>query len=577
MNKIVRRVSTATIFISIILLAVGYSTISEAEELGIIGILYTILRSFILEGEIEYFHGSLLIMIGSFLAPLSIATSIILSLFKSGQRIFDYFTIKFLLKDHIIVAGDSLDCVQLISSTNTERKILFFTNDKSSIPSYIKDRKNIYLIEGDLEEKSNWNHSSVHRASSIILSLNDLSKANYICETIYNLSKKRNSIIFVGVNSSTEYKVLSSSNNAITTIRSLQKRLKIFSMQKISSTSIIDKFFPHNFYTMDYLTENRIHLLFYGFNQMAENILLEAALSFIYPNTRKIAITLVLKESITFDLFLKRYPGFKDISDINIYMEDEFISIMRNKIKNPLKNMPQECFVFENSSWEILQTGRNIRRFLFLNYPDYSTIIPVVFLLPDSEGYPQLHKSLVGNFKILNLEVFEEADFVNIDRLLNVEEIIDSIAENIHNEYAALYSIAPWEELTEREKDFNRNSARHYSIKMACLGYKISEKSDPSSLKIGKISDRETEILAEIEHRRWLIEKYLDDYIEYDNSKDISKIKNIIRLHHDIKPFDQLSREDIEKDINTFKNIDKNLETALKGKSLVKISSRKQI
>jgi hypothetical protein len=134
-------------------------------------------------------------------------------------------------------------------------------------------------------------------------------------------------------------------------------------------------------------------------------------------------------------------------------------------------------------------------------------------------------------------------------------QVIDSIASRIHGRYAALYGAPPWELLTEREREFNRRSARHLKIKLWCLGYRLEEGRSEGDLGLADPAPEVREMLARLEHRRWQAEKLLDDFLPGPSSEDPATRgfwKASLRIHPDIRPFEELSAFDVSKDENTF-------------------------
>ena len=73
-----------------------------------------------------------------------------------------------------------------------------------------------------------------------------------------------------------------------------------------------------------------------------------------------------------------------------------------------------------------------------------------------------------------------------------------------------------WENLPENVRDSNRDQAADLFLKLACCGYSFAKGGTDDTVKtftpFTEYTDTELSVLAEMEHRRWLIGKYLDDY-----------------------------------------------------------------
>ena len=119
---------------------------------------------------------------------------------------------------------------------------------------------------------------------------------------------------------------------------------------------------------------------------------------------------------------------------------------------------------------------------------------------------------------------------------------LDRVARGIHEAYLAdqlgagrsrgsAPALVPWEELPEGLRQANRAQADNIPIKQRTLA--ISR------------SDDMIEALAIAEHRRWMAEKIVAGW-RHAALRDDSR-----RLHPSIRPYDDLSEPDKQKDRNT--------------------------
>jgi len=119
---------------------------------------------------------------------------------------------------------------------------------------------------------------------------------------------------------------------------------------------------------------------------------------------------------------------------------------------------------------------------------------------------------------------------------------LDAVARGIHEAYLAdqlaagrvpgsAPALVPWEELPEGLRQANRAQADHIPIKRRTLA--ISD------------SAATIEALAVAEHRRWMAEKIVANW-RYAAERDDAR-----RLHPSIKPYDELSEPEKQKDRNT--------------------------
>lgn len=103
-------------------------------------------------------------------------------------------------------------------------------------------------------------------------------------------------------------------------------------------------------------------------------------------------------------------------------------------------------------------------------------------------------------------------------------------------------AVNAWNDLPENMRDANRAAAEHAPILFAAAGLKITA-AGPDSQPVTLSSD-ELELLARVEHRRWIADR-IDRGWRYDKIRDDQRM-----LHPSLVPFEALSESDKEKDRN---------------------------
>ena len=122
-------------------------------------------------------------------------------------------------------------------------------------------------------------------------------------------------------------------------------------------------------------------------------------------------------------------------------------------------------------------------------------------------------------------------------------------------------SLMPYHELPENEKEQNRNYVRDIPSKLASIGYSLLAARDDKSLN--EFSADEIELLAKMEHKRWMQEKLNADW-RYSEKTNKSR-----RLHKDLLPWHDLSDNEKEKDRVLVRNIPRILAEA--GYTMVRL------
>jgi TrkA-N domain/RyR domain len=119
------------------------------------------------------------------------------------------------------------------------------------------------------------------------------------------------------------------------------------------------------------------------------------------------------------------------------------------------------------------------------------------------EGQPGRFQLFAGNDEVLGFDVL-------------VKDELDSLARALHEQYRNTQfppnhtaSNLPWSQLPEALKIANRRRADNIPFVLSRAGLELVPSSSPDCIEL---DDREIERLAELEHRRWIIERELLGY-----------------------------------------------------------------
>jgi len=91
----------------------------------------------------------------------------------------------------------------------------------------------------------------------------------------------------------------------------------------------------------------------------------------------------------------------------------------------------------------------------------------------------------------------------------------------------------PWADLPETARDANRITADHFEVKMRAVGCRVVSRSDGSEPTA--LSPEELELLARMEHNRWVADRLLDGW------KHDAVRCNKRKLHPSLVPYDELT------------------------------------
>lgn len=143
---------------------------------------------------------------------------------------------------------------------------------------------------------------------------------------------------------------------------------------------------------------------------------------------------------------------------------------------------------------------------------------------------------------------------------------VDPLAQAIHAEYVTHVApgsgghpppmAVPWDTLPEEFREANRDQAREILQKLQALNYRVLPKTMGADGAVTAFTESQIELLARMEHDRWVEEKQRNGWIvgtPRDNEK---------KVHPDLIPWDDLDEIAKEKDRNAVRVIPKILEGA---------------
>jgi len=105
-------------------------------------------------------------------------------------------------------------------------------------------------------------------------------------------------------------------------------------------------------------------------------------------------------------------------------------------------------------------------------------------------------------------------------------------------------TVAPWEDLSEFHKESNRRQADHIAAKLDAVGCSLAPFRDWDA-ELFRFTPEEVEKLARMEHQRWWDERIATGW-KFGRPRDDKH-----RIHPSMVPWEQLSKEDQDRDRNT--------------------------
>ena len=127
---------------------------------------------------------------------------------------------------------------------------------------------------------------------------------------------------------------------------------------------------------------------------------------------------------------------------------------------------------------------------------------------------------------------------------LFTEETAERVAQMIHERYQRRFGTRAAEPLVRGSDGWaaNMGQALAYPVKLAIAGYDIVAEGEGSGIDAGWTDVAMLELLAEVEHRRWCLERRERGWV-YGSVRDDDRL-----VHPDLRPYIELDEETKEKD-----------------------------
>lgn len=309
-----------------------------------------------------------------------------------------------------------------------------------------------------------------------------------------------------------------------------------------------------------------MHALFVGFQALSRELILQLALTGHYTDFRPPRATVLCNLGMEEDVeqFLHRYPQLNHTVDLRFHYADPMTVSPAD-----LQKMEEGCqfdvsYVAMKRDVQGILTARRINRLrrhegmrrlnfvVCLNQQNFLSEI-----IDDDFPPMSLDKSHLPKHE--PIEYFETLDeTISIDVVVN--EALDAMARTLHNAYlqtqldaggetAQNASLVRWSDLPVHKKKANQHAAAHIDVKLRISSCEARPLDDPITEVDFPPEDETMELLAQLEHRRWMADKYIAGY-SYGPERDEDRM-----LHPDLIPWEQLTEADKQKDRDSIRQI----------------------
>ncbi len=259
------------------------------------------------------------------------------------------------------------------------------------------------------------------------------------------------------------------------------------------------------------------HLLVVGSTRLAQNVVMQSIRQWrdgIDPTGPRIRVTMVDDETESVHAALRsRFPGF-----------DHVVDFAAHSVSPRSADFHHAKFLFdEHGNRSVTRVyvclddeARAVSAALIVLGRLRSTPVPLIVRMNEDSGLALLLQVVRGRPGYENLHVFGMLESACQPELV-MRGTNEVLARALHDEYLASQralgadlganaAAVPWEALPLDIKELNRTQADHISTKLQALGCTIGPILDLAAPPV-TFKPEEVEILARLEHERWLAER----------------------------------------------------------------------
>ncbi len=494
--------------------------------------------------------------IARWLSPLVVLYTAIITAITVLHNQFGLLLLRFKNK-HVIVSAFNMQADYLIKDLiNNKHKVVVIVDPKKFKNNSTTSNRRITCIEGDIQSYSFLKKIVAHKSNSIVF-INESDDRNLVetyaaYEYLKSKGKDREHLLLTHVANDLKMAELEdiqffqnySEHNMIKD----NCQIRTFSSTERAARVLFNEFSPDNYRKISCPEDPQMHIALIGSGMLAQSMLLRFARMGHYANLKKLKITFFHEDKKMITRLELNINSIRQFVDLELDHEDldmfDYESFNELHNKHPFTAIYLLC-EDDNLSSNILNKLAKIK---------FDTPIDVILSLVNPEGI--LNKW----YNIVELKSLRIHKFNLIEKVFTRESLfndkLDELAKFIHGDYYNKLpedtknnphrrpTQYPWDELSNENKNANREQADHIAIKARAIG-----DSSETLEGINNLSDEEIEILSEMEHNRWWANKALSGH-NYGPQKDDN-----LKIHCDMLPYADLSEETKEYDRNTIRNI----------------------
>ena len=504
----------------------------RGESRSYLDIIYLTLQLFTLESGSLRGQITWELEIARLLSPLIAAYTIVNAAGFIFREQFKILKLK-LIKGHVVIFGSGIRA-SLLATKFLERgfKVVLIEQDKVQSVNREKYNHGIIKVSVDSLNEKFLYRIRVQNAKYLILFDEDDGKNIEITVNARRLTRRYNNCaVTCIVHIVDPHLCRLLREEEVSTKRTNSLRIEFFDINDNGSRFLLKEFQP--FLVSVGIVNSMPHVIIIGLGQFGESLLIHVVKDWVELQpafNKKLCISIIdndaknKKESLEI-----RYPQLKKICDIiPLQMDVRSTDFQLGKF---LFEEQKECeltsiyICFDNDSLG-LSTALNLKRRLGIKQ------IPIVVRMTHESGLASLLSEKSNDESFTKLSAFGLLDRTCEPDLL-LGGVIETIARVIHEGYIEIQSesdksipvnisTVSWDKLPENLKESNRQVADNIIHKLKAINCDVMPLIDLYSDSF-IFSNEEIELMAKMEHKRWMSERLTAGWTYAPGEKDIDK------------------------------------------------------
>ncbi len=502
-------------------------------------VLYKALLLFLLEADADTGSSGwpYSIQVARFLAPISVGWAAVraaMALLDDEMAVFS----RWRLKGHVVVCGTSALAVRLVedllaptTSTKSAKVLLVGASPEEETKAWVREL-GAGWIAGDAASPGVLLRARVNRASRLFLVTGDEEENCRIAATLMHILEKanRDEALHCHIELAPGSGSILKGEKVSRESMEGKFRAHVFNPIRMAAREMFRQHPPHALRSPDE-TGPPLHVLIIGFGRLAQEVFVQAIKTCHYADQQNVLITIVDDEH------LKAWPRVKGTL--------EALSLVADVL-----HVGSDPRSLTHDQWNTLQ-ARGPFDVVYIASENREEGVAIAHRVQEGLGQNAAPAKIVlceqGEITSFPSRRHEGLDVFHVCEAHTAANIarydLDRRAMAIHGDYCAKNqaNAADWDAISEVERDQNRDPADHIEVKLHIAGFEGSPYEQ--ALKISQ-DPAMVELLARVEHRRWMASKVLAGFRYADIPEQDKKRK----LHPCLVDYSLLPDEEKEKD-----------------------------